>query len=75
MCTRTKKTAKSCRLQKAINTIVSIICIIALMLVCSEPAPGTSFDTWFGWEIVWLVVFAGCAAYLNKHLPDDDERL
>lgn len=74
MCTRTEKTKKSRRLQKAINTIVGIICVIALVLVCSEPAPGTSFDFWLGWELVWLAVFAGCAAYLNKHLPNDKEK-
>ena len=74
MCTRTEKTKKSSRLQKAINMIVGIICVIALVLVCSEPAPGTSFDFWFGWELVWLAVFAGCAAYLNKHLPNDKEK-
>lgn len=75
MCTRTEKTAKSCRWQKAVNTAVSIACIIALMLVCSEPAEGTSFNTWFVWELVWLAVFAGCAAYLNKHLPEDNDKV
>ena len=66
---------KDGKFQNFKNNVVSIVCVIALMLVCSEPASGTSFDSWFGWELVWLAVFAGCAAYLNKHLPDDDERL
>lgn len=75
MCTRTKKTEKSSRWQKAVNTAVCIACIIALMLVCSEPAEGTSFQHWFVWELVWLAVFAGCAAYLNKHLPEDNDKV
>lgn len=75
MCSRTEKTEKSSRLQKAINTVVGIICVIALILVCSEPAPGTSFNSWLGWELFWLAVFAGSAAYLNKHIPDDKDKV
>lgn len=41
------------------------------MLVCSEPAEGTSFDHWFLWEIVNLAIVVLCAIYLNKHLPND----
>lgn len=58
---------------KVVNTVVSIVCVIALMLVCSEPAEGTPFDNWFGWEIIWMAIFTACAIYLNKHLPDDND--
>lgn len=74
MCTRTEKTKKNGCLQKVINTTASIICVIALTLACSEPAEGTSFNAWFCWELACLAVFAGCAIYLNKHLPDDNDK-
>ena len=61
-------------MQKVINTVVSIVCVIALILVCSEPAEGTSFNSWFGWEFIWFAVLIGCAAYLNKHLPEDNDK-
>ena len=60
--------------QKVLNTVVSIICVTALMLVCSEPAEGTSFNDWFLWEVVMLVIFVLCAIYLNKHLPNDKDK-
>lgn len=71
MCTCTKTKKEESIKQKVVNTVVGLICVIALVLVCSEPAEGTGFGTWAWWELAWLAVFAGCAAYLNKHLPDD----
>lgn len=72
MCFGHKKEAKEIAVQKVVNTAVSIICIVALILICVEPAEGTSTWQWLRWEIVWFAVFIGSAAYLNKHLPDDD---
>ena len=60
---------KESKFQNFKNKVVGIVCVIDLMLVCSEPADGTSFDKWFLWEIVFLVVFLLCVIYLNKHLP------
>ena len=59
---------------KVVNTAISFVCVIALMLICSEPAEGTSFNEWFLWEIFWMAVVVFCAIYLNKHLPDDNDR-
>lgn len=60
------------KLEKILNHVVAFIGVIALMLVCSEPAEGTPFNDWFIWEGIWLAVFVGSAIYLNKHLPEDD---
>ena len=62
---------KEGKFQNFKNNVVSIVCVIALMLVCSEPAEGTSFDRWFLWEIVNLAIVVLCAIYLNTHLPND----
>lgn len=59
---------------KVVNTAIGLVCVIALMLICSEPAEGTSFNDWFLWEIFWMAVVVICAIYLNKHLPDDNDR-
>lgn len=60
--------------QNVINNIVAFVCVLALMLLCSEPADGTSFNAWLLWELCDLVIVVVCAAYLNKHLPDDSEK-
>ena len=63
---------KESKFQHFKNNAVSLVCVIALLLLCSEPAEGTSYNDWFIWEGIWLAVFVGSAIYLNKHLPEDD---
>lgn len=66
---------KESKFQHFKNNAVSLVCVIALLLLCSEPAEGTSYNDWFLWEIVMLVIVVLCGRYLNNHLPKDNDRV
>ena len=63
------------RLRKASRVILALCCGASLCAIISEPSEGFAVGRWLLWELVWLAVFAGSAAYLNKHIPDDKDKV
>lgn len=54
---------------KIIEALIGIVGALALCMICSEPAEGTSMNGWLLWELGWIAALIGdfkLAEYLDK---------
>lgn len=61
--------------QTIINVFMTLICVVSLVLICTEPACDSQFGAWVLHEAICILVFAFCAGYLGRHLSDKPEKV
>ena len=49
---------------------MTLVCVVSLVLVCTEPVRDSQFGDWVLHEFICILVFAFCAGYLGRHLDD-----
>jgi cytochrome bd-type quinol oxidase subunit 1 len=62
-------------IQIIINVFMTLICVVSLVLVCTEPTRDSQFGAWVLHEAVCIPVFAFSAGYLGRHLGDKPEKV